>query len=272
MIYNDDYKGTALAALKGNWKTAALTGFVASLFGGVSVGTSISSEISDVQELLSSPEAQEYFSSQAWLELRGIAFALLGLFVLWVLVTIVVGGAIRLGYATYSLNLIDRKPAVFSDLFSQKHRIGAGFCMNFFVGLFTFLWSLLLVIPGIVKSYAYAMTPYILSEHPDMPATEAITASKELMDGNKFDLFCLELSFIGWNLLTVIPPIAIIGFGAYRVTAGYSGFGSMILCIVIGIVLLELCVLFLRPYVEAAHAAFYRHISQRDADYTLIPE
>ena len=63
------------------------------------------------------------------------------------------------------------------------------------------LWCLLLFIPGIVKAFAYAMTPYILVEHPEMRAIDAIRKSNAMMKGHKFDLFYLGLSFIGWAIL-----------------------------------------------------------------------
>ncbi|WP_352418092.1 DUF975 family protein [Proteiniborus sp.] len=68
-------------------------------------------------------------------------------------------------------------------------------------GVFTFLWTLLLIIPGIVKSYAYSMVPYILGDNPNIGAKRAIELSNEMTYGHKFDMFVLDLSFIGWYLL-----------------------------------------------------------------------
>lgn len=67
--------------------------------------------------------------------------------------------------------------------------------------LYTFFWSLLFVIPGIIKTYSYSMVPYILVDNPNVKFSEAITMSREMMNGKKWRLFCLELSFIGWILL-----------------------------------------------------------------------
>lgn len=74
--------------------------------------------------------------------------------------------------------------------------------VNFFKGLYTFLWSLLFLIPGIIKSYEYAAVNYILAVRPDIDKDEALRLSKILMDGNKWDLFVLRLSFIGWDVLS----------------------------------------------------------------------
>lgn len=67
--------------------------------------------------------------------------------------------------------------------------------------LFIFLWSLLLIIPGIVKAYEYRMIPYILAENPDMNREEVFALSKKMMDGEKWHAFVLDLSFIGWHIL-----------------------------------------------------------------------
>lgn len=71
----------------------------------------------------------------------------------------------------------------------------------FFRMLYTGLWSLLFVIPGIVKAYEYQMIPYLLAENPDLTKEQAFTISKQMMDGNKWKAFVLDLSFIGWDLL-----------------------------------------------------------------------
>ena len=71
----------------------------------------------------------------------------------------------------------------------------------FLRNLYVFLWSLLFVIPGLVKAYSYRMVPYILAESPDMDSREAFRLSREMMDGNKWEVFVYDLSFLGWYLL-----------------------------------------------------------------------
>lgn len=71
----------------------------------------------------------------------------------------------------------------------------------FFKGLFEFLWSLLFIIPGIIKSYEYRMIPYILAENPDMSMEEVFAKSKQLMTEQKWNAFVLDLSFMGWIIL-----------------------------------------------------------------------
>lgn len=89
--------------------------------------------------------------------------------------------------------------------------VGYGFRVNYgrnvktqlLVVIYVFLWSLLLIIPGIIKSYSYRMVPYILAEDPDIDAKDAITMSREMMDGHKWNAFVLDLSFLGWIILGV---------------------------------------------------------------------
>ena len=99
------------------------------------------------------------------------------------------------------------------------------FCAIFLVNLFTFLWALLLIIPGIIKAFSYALTPYIIMDEPELTARQAITRSCEIMEGRRWKLFCLYLSFIGWGILSLLT------FGI--------GF------------------LWLAPYMNASIAAFY---------------
>ncbi|MDE6956633.1 MAG: DUF975 family protein [Lachnospiraceae bacterium] len=74
----------------------------------------------------------------------------------------------------------------------------------FFRSLSVFLWSLLLIIPGIIKSYEYLMVPYILAENPTMDRRDVLDLSKRMMKGQKWDAFILSLSFFGWMLLSAI--------------------------------------------------------------------
>ena len=78
------------------------------------------------------------------------------------------------------------------------------FCALFLVNLFTFLWTLLLIIPGIIKAFSYALTPYIIMDEPELTAKQAIARSCEIMQGRRWKLFCLYLSFIGWGILCLL--------------------------------------------------------------------
>lgn len=150
---------------------------------------------------------------------------------------LILGGVIQLGYGKFILAQHDGREYQVKDLFSQFDRFGVGFLQRFLRNLLTVLWSLLLIIPGIVKSLSYAMTPYILVDHPELTAKQAIEASKAMMDGYKGDLFMLGLSFIGWDILNLLT----LGIGSF----------------------------WLSPYKEATYAAFYRQLLV-EQQYTTV--
>lgn len=257
MKYAADFREIARNALRGKWPVAILTGFVASLMGAgiASDGGGGSSNSNDSSSTL----IQNIQATELWLQLRTFLIIAAIVLVIWVIVTIIISGSGKLGYAVFNLKLVDNKDASFSDLFSQFDRLGAGFCMNFLMGLFVALWSLLFVIPGVIKAFSYAMTPYILAEHPEMTATEAITESRHIMDGNKWRLFCLGFSFIGWTLLCAAPVLIALIFIAQAtiVNGSFATFLWLIPCSIPTII----GSLFLMPYQEAAYAAFYRDVS-----------
>lgn len=89
---------------------------------------------------------------------------------------------------------------VYADVKNSLKLIG----VSILVGIFVFLWSLLLIIPGIIKSLAYSQYYFLLRDHPEYSITEAITESRKLMDGYKWKYFLLNLSFIGWGILALI--------------------------------------------------------------------
>ena len=133
-------------------------------------------------------------------------------------VTISLGG---LGLVGLALSLLVFNPLIVGcyRFFLQNSRggaelneLGAGFkddwgnviLVMFLRNLFIALWSLLFVIPGIVKAYSYRMVPYLLKDHPELSGTQVITISRQMMKGHKADAFVLDLSFIGWLILSVL--------------------------------------------------------------------
>lgn len=112
---------------------------------------------------------------------------------------------VSMGLLCYIVSMAQGQRAAFSTLFSEGfrgeyylRRVGGIAWMY----LFSFLWSLLFFIPGIVKSYSYALTPYLLATHPEIGAKQALKLSMKLMNGKKGELFLLDLSFLGWILLS----------------------------------------------------------------------
>lgn len=118
--------------------------------------------------------------------------------------SIIVAPPLMLGLYKMFLNVTYGDKAEVSTIFEPFQTcFASSVILNLLVGIFTFLWSLLLIIPGIIKSYAYSMSFYILAENPNMSASDAITESKTIMDGHKMDLFVLMLSFFPWIVLCV---------------------------------------------------------------------
>lgn len=106
----------------------------------------------------------------------------------------------------FTMSTLAQQNAGFEELFGcfKRGRYWNVVKIQFFRGLYEFLWGLLLVIPGIIKHYEYYMVPYLTAEYPEMDRKEIFRLSKEMMDGNKFAVWVLELSFIGWELLGIL--------------------------------------------------------------------
>jgi len=145
--------------------------------------------------------------------------------------SIFVANVINVGHNYFYLRAREY-PAEISDIFASfKKRylntVGTMFCS----GLYQVLWSLLFIIPGIVKAYEYSMIPYILAENPNVDRKKAFELSKAMTDGYKWELFVLGLSFIGWQILGVL-------------CCGIGGF-------------------FLTPYINATNAEAYVFLKAR---------
>ena len=117
------------------------------------------------------------------------------------LAAVIVTPAFSLSLTTIYINLTKGIRARVEDTFCGFNDFWPAIKVSLLVGLFTFLWSLLFVIPGIVKAYSYSMSMYVLAENKNKPALECIEESKAMTNGFKAELFVLDLSFFGWHLL-----------------------------------------------------------------------
>ena len=144
------------------------------------------------------------------------------------LCSLFIGLPVAYGIAIVMFGVFKGKDVDFGVLFEGFQDYSRLFVTKLLQGIYTALWSLLLVVPGVIKYYSYAMTDYILKEEPEMKNNAAIEKSMAMMENNKMKLFLLDLSFIGWALL------AIVTFGI--------GF------------------LFLQPYMQVSRAAFYEDL------------
>ena len=179
----------------------------------------------------------------------------------WVILAlgIFIGGPLYVGYQWFHLELIRYNNPKVGVLFS-------GFTKNYFrntgaslmVSIFTILWSLLLIIPGIIKGLAYSMTFFILRDRPELTVFQAITESRRMMDGRKKNLFVLILSFLPW----VIIPFALGIIGLVAIIIGIAGndpglFIAGSASSIIGSIALFGISIYLSPYFSTTIAAFY---------------
>lgn len=237
-----DFRNIARDVLSGKWKIAVLVGLVATLLGAVEdMGPEVKVNID-----ASSANASFEFAGQTIFSTGGglnsdIGALLVGSFtyimiaaLIMGVVYFILGSIIAVGYAKFNLNLVDRVEGSFENLFAYFSYWKTTAAARFLQSIYVLLWSLLFIIPGIIASYSYAMTEYILADHPELSASEAISRSKQMMDGNKWRLFCLQFSFIGWSILCSFT----------------LGIGN----------------LWLTPYKQAATAVFYREVSGTEHD------
>lgn len=199
------YRSAAKSALSGHWVNAVLCTLVVTLIVGVCSA------------------------------LSGVSEDLPLLFVVGFALTLLIAVPLGFGYSVALLRHMHGEPD--DDLVTRPFQAfkdyGRYLGTSLLMTVYVFLWSLLLIVPGIVKGYAYAMTPYIMHEHPELSANECIDASKKMMNGHKWRLFLLDLSFIGWLLLCVLT--------------------------------LGVLTLWVQPWVECSHVSFYEQLKSRQA-------
>ena len=170
-----NYKNRALSALENKWGNFVAITFVYGFIIGIT-------------QILSGDK-----DSPAILHLIGLVLFILALPLTW-------------GYQTLFLGAVRGGEATAKDMFEgyNKELFSRVLTTTLLYYVYVFLWSLLLLIPGCIKSYSYAMTPYILKDNPEMKNNAAIEESMRMMDGHKLELFLLDLSFIGWAILSIL--------------------------------------------------------------------
>lgn len=219
-----ELKEQAKQSLSGSWAKAIL----------VIILTSLLSALPSWIEMMVRPG--DYFDPTHTIDRANLyqpsTFNLFSL--LWYLL---IPGAVSLGLAGFFLHLIRRNSATELDAFeyfSSFSKFGKSILYNVLITIYVLLWCLLFIIPGIVRSIAYAMTPYILQDHPEYSVNQAIDESVQMMQGYKWEFFLLQLSFLGWAILSICT----LGIG----------------------------LLWLLPYIHATNTHFYE---KRKSDFQL---
>ena len=185
-------------AFKKNYVSAVVVALLMGIFGTVS-GESSARRVSENSDIYSG----NLFNAGM---ISGLLTGIATVVILIVLVAkVFVGNLLKMGgYRFFILNQT-AQPGIGTllDGFRSGHYVNIVLTM-FLRDLFTALWSLLLVVPGIVKHYEYLMVPYIIAENPAMDYKEAFQISKQMMDGEKMEAFIMDLSFLGWYLLSAV--------------------------------------------------------------------
>lgn len=206
-----------------NYGITVLVTLIFGILSGELAGNSASNGVRDV--VTESDGDIFYLMSSIWLLILGIGlvFILIG-----VLIRIFIGNLMEIGAMRFYEENSSRKAPLGCLLYGfQQGSYGKNVLILFLRDLFIFLWALLLVIPGVIKGYEYSMIPYILAENPQISRERAFKISKAMMRGEKWNAFVLDLSFLGWNILSTV-------------TAGIVG------------------LLYSRPYQKAAWAELYK--------------
>lgn len=166
MLKAKEFRQTAWGILRGKWGQMALSAFIYSLIMGAC-------------------------SALAYIYVGTVALLLLS-------------GPMTLGLTLLALNAARGEDVSVNRLFDGFKNFGSAVWLHISNGLLIFLWTLLLIVPGIIKTFSYALSFHVLKDHPELSANEARKRSMVLMSGNKWRLFCLRFSFIGWWLLCLL--------------------------------------------------------------------
>lgn len=161
----EEYRGIARGNLKGNWGTAIVVCLIVLLISGVINFIPIAGSI----------------------------------------ISIILVGPFAVAELRYFIKLHKKEKATVGSGFADFGKDFTGNVGAYILqSIYLFLWTLLLIIPGLIKSYSYSMTMFLKAKNPEMKANDAITLSRKIMDGKKAKMFFLDLSFIGWILLSIL--------------------------------------------------------------------
>ena len=263
-----ELKERAKEALKRNYWKIVLVSLIGMLIGGGLGSSGISGGGSDIRDM-ASDNVKEHFTEHEnddvdWegaeavlddiqMDIRpqdivAVAFTVIVVLIVAAIV-LVIGIAldvlllnpVQVGINRFMVKSLDDTARIAEVGYTFDHNYKNGVKVMFFKDLYVVLWSLLFIVPGIYKAYQYRMVPYILGENPDMTYQEVLQRSKDMMDGQKWDAFVLDLSFILWHMLGGI-------------TCGLAE------------------IFYVAPYVNLTDAALYSRLSRKDlADAQPVP-
>lgn len=263
-----ELKERAKEALKRNYWKIVLVSLIGMLIGGGLGSSGISGGGSDIRDM-ASDNVKEHFTEHEnddvdWegaeavlddiqMDIRpqdivAVAFTVIVVLIVAAIVLaigialdVLLLNPVQVGINRFMLKSLDDTARIAEVGYTFDHNYKNGVKVMFFKDLYVVLWSLLFIVPGIYKAYQYRMVPYILGENPDMTYQEVLQRSKDMMDGQKWDAFVLDLSFILWHMLGGI-------------TCGLAE------------------IFYVAPYVNLTDAALYSRLSRKDlADAQSVP-
>lgn len=267
MLFAKDFRSVARDRLRGCFWAVLLVTLVASLLGGgvanfnagVRVNFNFTTEVRTEYESLQAMLASLFSDSRL--------MALAGFLGCYSVAVFLIGGAVSVGLCRYNLLLLGRQERSLRTLWTGFSSFGKALGVVFLSYLYTCFWMVLFIIPGIIASYRYSMALFVLAEDPSIGINEAITVSKQMMKGNKWRLFCLGFSFIGWSMLASLPAAAVSFAHTLHEITGYgqSVFSlpstEWIGLFVLGILLSMFASLCVSVYQNASVTAFYLDVS-----------
>lgn len=263
-----ELKERAKEALKRNYWKIVLVSLIGMLIGGGLGSSGISGGGSDIRDM-ASDNVKEHFTEHEnddvdWegaeavlddiqMDIRpqdivAVAFTVIVVLIVAAIVLaigialdVLLLNPVQVGINRFMVKSLDDTARIAEVGYTFDHNYKNGVKVMFFKDLYVVLWSLLFIVPGIYKAYQYRMVPYILGENPDMTYQEVLQRSKDMMDGQKWDAFVLDLSFILWHMLGGI-------------TCGLAE------------------IFYVAPYVNLTDAALYSRLSRKDlADAQPVP-
>lgn len=263
-----ELKERAKEALKRNYWKIVLVSLIGMLIGGGLGSSGISGGGSDIRDM-ASDNVKEHFTEYEnddvdWegaeavlddiqMDIRpqdivAVAFTVIVVLIVAAIVLaigialdVLLLNPVQVGINRFMVKSLDDTARIAEVGYTFDHNYKNGVKVMFFKDLYVVLWSLLFIVPGIYKAYQYRMVPYILGENPDMTYQEVLQRSKDMMDGQKWDAFVLDLSFILWHMLGGI-------------TCGLAE------------------IFYVAPYVNLTDAALYSRLSRKDlADAQSVP-
>ena len=236
------FKQEARRALRGNWQPALVVTFFSGVF----------LTLSSVLQALWVPDPVVYASygllDRFWQELTAVSQAEWAGLIVVNLLSLLFSPALMLGCDRYFLNLLaGRDSGVREGLLGRMRIWPKALWLYVQMGVRIFLWSLLLVVPGILAAIRYSMAPYFMAQDPSVSASEAIEKSKHAMKEMKLAYFSLIISFIGWSLLANVAQMLLMSFG-----------------MVIALVAAQFMQVAISAYTHAACASFFLTVTSED--------